>query len=136
MDAPRLNGVSAMQAQNHFFINQTLTHKIPNMKLFITPYEGAEIMLRACNNFSRNGALILMEWIEEIEQETGPLDLDIIALRCEYSEYKSAMEAAAYYGWAAAPDEFDAANEAAALHWISKRTDARPFLGGIIVANF
>jgi len=106
------------------------------MKLSITPYEAAEIMLRACNNFSPNGALVLMEWIEEMEEDTAPYDLDIISLRCEYSEYQNAMEAASAYGWDTAPDEFDTANEAAAAFWLSERTQARAFLGGIIVADF
>jgi hypothetical protein len=106
------------------------------MKLFVTPYEAAEIMLRACNNFSRTGALILMEWMEEMEDETGPMDLDIIALRCAYSEYASAIEAASDYGWATSPDEFDDANEEAAKFWLSDRTQIRPFLGGIIIAKF
>jgi hypothetical protein len=137
MDAIKRNGASGTQALNHFFTSQTPIHpKYQNMKLFVTPYEAAEIMLRACNNFSKNGALILMEWIEEMEEDTGPYDLDIISLRCDYSEYQNAMEAASMYGWCPAPDEFDTANEAAAAFWLSERTQIRPFLGGIIIADF
>ena len=44
-------------------------------------------------NFSYDGKLAMFEYIEEMEEEMGiELELDPIALCCEYSEYDSLKE--------------------------------------------
>ena len=41
------------------------------------------------DNFSRNGLRKLFEYLEELEQDCGnEIDLDVIALCCDYSEDK------------------------------------------------
>ena len=42
-------------------------------------------------NWSRNGALALSEYLESLELEQG-IELDVVALRCEFSEYESLVD--------------------------------------------
>lgn len=45
------------------------------------------------NNFSYEGLKALFEYLENYEEDTGSeLELDVIALCCEYSEYDSLEE--------------------------------------------
>ncbi len=45
------------------------------------------------NNFSYEGKIALFEWLERYEEETETeIELDIIALCCEYTEYESFEE--------------------------------------------
>ena len=51
------------------------------------------------DNFSRLGLLELFDYFEMIEDSTGEqIELDIIAICCEYSEYESLEEFQADYG--------------------------------------
>tara|TARA_A100000172_G_scaffold1135_1_gene977 strand:+ start:433 stop:732 length:300 start_codon:yes stop_codon:yes gene_type:complete len=49
-------------------------------------------------NFSRNGLIALYEELEMVENDIGqPIELDVIALCCEYAEYDSFEEFQADY---------------------------------------
>jgi hypothetical protein len=51
------------------------------------------------DNFSYPGLLALWEYFEEYEDSTGEeIELDVIAICCEYSEYKDLKEFQAAYG--------------------------------------
>ena len=55
------------------------------------------------DNFSYGGKRALFDYLEQYEEDTGnELKLDVIALCCEYSEYKDLQEFQNYYG-----DEYD-----------------------------
>lgn len=42
-------------------------------------------------NWSFEGATALVEWVEALEDSTGePIELDVVALRCEWTEATSA----------------------------------------------
>ena len=93
------------------------------------------------------GARALVEYLEELEEETGErIEIDPVALRCEFSEYTSAVEAASDLSdWEYRPDEWGAdydedAAEEAALEWLRDRTVALVFDGrdasGVIVGSF
>lgn len=43
--------------------------------------------------WSYAGAWALVEYLEELEDEIGEIEFDVVALRCEYTEYGSAEEA-------------------------------------------
>jgi len=87
--------------------------------------------------WSYDGAMAMSAWLHDIENETGEeQELDLVAIRMVFCEYKSAMEAAAAYGWCAAPSEFDYANESSAMTWLLDRTECRPFVGGVIIRQF
>lgn len=51
------------------------------------------------NNFSYQGKLALFDYLENYEEETGtPIELDIVALCCEYSEFDSFKDYQEQYG--------------------------------------
>ena len=71
------------------------------MKKTLTTYEVAGVLMGDKNaGWSRDGAYALAEYLEQYEEDTGEeLELDIVAIRCDYSEYSSALEAANDYGF-------------------------------------
>ena len=49
-------------------------------------------------NFSYEGLKALFEWFEEFENDTGEeMELDVIAICCDFSEYESLKEYNEYY---------------------------------------
>ena len=49
-------------------------------------------------NFSYEGLKALFEWFEEYENDTGEeMELDVIAICCDFSEYDSLKEYNEYY---------------------------------------
>lgn len=57
-------------------------------------------------NWSLSGAEALINYLEDLEDSIGkPIEFDTVAIRCEYSEYSSAVEAAEDYDFT--PPEFD-----------------------------
>ena len=49
-------------------------------------------------NFSDNGLRALFDYIEEMEESSEELELDIIGLCCEFTEYESIAAACEEYG--------------------------------------
>lgn len=73
------------------------------------------------------GARALAEYLEEYEDQTGePLEFDRVAIRCEYSEYGSALEAAEEYGYIDEAEEEDEIEEEA-TEWLQEVTTVIPF---------
>ncbi len=66
----------------------------------ITQWEFVEeFKSRRPDNFSRLGLLELFDYFEEIEShQMQPMELDVIAICCEYSEYESLEEFQNDYG--------------------------------------
>jgi len=91
------------------------------------------------NNFSYDGKRALFDYLESIEEDTGqPVDLDIVALCCEYSEYDSALDCIKDCGYDFEPDTYTSPSEQeeAALEWLEEQTTVIPFDKGIIIASF
>lgn len=103
------------------------------------------------NNFSYEGLTALYEYLEEYEQSTGTeIDFDMVAICCEYSEYKSAWEAMQEYQPEDMPTvdivdennegkdlvEIQEESEKLALEWLEERTQVIPFEKGIIIQQF
>lgn len=94
--------------------------------------------------WSRAGARALAEYLEQLEEDTGEeMEFDRVAIRCDFSEYDNAKEAAEEYPWEAPPREeqesdFDYAErvEEDALEWLQDRTSVIEFEGGVIIQNF
>lgn len=62
------------------------------MKYTLTTNEAVRLLLEDDNaNWSREGATALVEYIDEIDPDT---EFCRVAIRCDFSEYKSAMDAA------------------------------------------
>ena len=108
------------------------------MRITLNTYDIAGYLMQDTNaKWSRPGAYALADYLQEIENDTGEeMDLDVVAIRCDYAEYTTAAEAACEYGWAPEPDEYDEANESAALSWLSDRTSVITFDSGVIIAKF
>ena len=93
-------------------------------------------------NFSIEGLMALYDYLVEYEEYIGDeIELDVIALCCEYSEYESANEAAKakqYNNAVEASKDFDDEDrEAAALAWLEDQTTVIPVNGGgVIIQNF
>jgi hypothetical protein len=108
------------------------------MKITLTTDQVAyHLVVCPSKRWSYDGAIAMSVWLDEIENETSEeQELDLVAIRLEFCEYRTAMQAAAAYGWCAAPDEFDHANEGAAISWLLDRTECRSFVGGVIIRQF
>ncbi len=105
------------------------------------------------NGFSRAGAFALAEYLEQYEEETGEkIELDTVAIRCEYSEYESAYEAMQQYQPGDMPIcedtgvdenghgmdlvEISEATEKMCTEWLQERTTIISFDGGVIIQDF
>ena len=83
------------------------------MKTTVSSYdfERAFIDCNRENNFSYAGKKALFDYLEEYEEETGEeIELDVIALCCEYTEYENVEEFVknyddSYIVWETEPEE-------------------------------
>ena len=101
--------------------------------------EAADILKRDEHaRWSYQGAYALCEWLEEMETGGPPIEFDCVAIRCEYSEWKTALEAALEYGYEPedADDADDDSKEEAANDWLNERTTWIRFDGGVIIGSF
>ena len=107
------------------------------MKQTLTTDQAANLLVADDNaGWSYAGARALVEYLEHLEDDTGEaIEFDCVALRCDFSEYPNAREAAEECGWE--PDEdADEDAEEAALEWLRDRTTVITFGGGVIVQLF
>ena len=131
-------------------IEQTTT-----MKKTLTQYDIAHELLRDDNAaWTRAGAFALAEYLEQYEEETGEeMEFDHVAIRCDFSEYKSIIAFAdEYFGGdnrqaadalgleiAICGDEFEEEDwevENAVRDYIEGRGTLIEFDGGVIVSSF
>ena len=105
------------------------------MKQTLSTLEAANILFNdEFAGWTYAAAYALVEYLEELEEETGEeMELDRIALRCEFSEYKSAVEAASYFD-----EDFSefTDSEAVALAYFDERTNVITFEGGVLIQQF
>lgn len=69
------------------------------MKTTLTTYDIANALCAdEFASWSRAGAFALAEYLEEMEESTGEeMELDVVAIRCDYSEYESLIDWASDY---------------------------------------
>ena len=70
------------------------------MKMTLNTYQIADALKNdTCASWSYNGSLALAEHLEEYEdRSTGEeMELDVVAIRCDFSEYSSLLEWAQDY---------------------------------------
>jgi len=112
------------------------------MKQTLTTEQAADILLQDDNAaWTYKGARALIEHLEQMEEETGQeIEMDRIALRCEFTEYASALEAANNY---TTPEELDVEElddeeeiEEKALEYLQYNTMVIEFKGGVIIQDF
>jgi hypothetical protein len=124
------------------------------MKKTLNTYDIAnELLADSHAAWSRAGAFALAEHLEEYEESTGEeLELDVVAIRCDFSEYTSLQEWASDYF----ADEAQAASalgldldmdgvtvtndeeeiEEAIREYIQDHGSLIEFDGGVIVSSF
>jgi hypothetical protein len=89
------------------------------------------------DQFSYNGKKALFEHIESIEQDTGSdIELDIVSLCCDFSEYSNALYAALSYSAFNYENMNEEEQEREALQFLSDNTTVIHFENGIIIQNF
>ena len=111
------------------------------MKNTLTTYEVATELLADDNaNWTRSGALALAEYLEQIEEDCGiEIELDVVALRCDYTEEESLKEWARCYftdDQLAEVLEDSEDNDETLREYIHDHGQLIEFDGGIIVSNF
>ena len=108
------------------------------MKQTMNTYQIADALRADDNaNWSYNGAKALAEHLEQYEEDTGSeMEFDRVAIRCEFSEYANATEAAGNYDFEPDEDADEDETETAALKYLNDRTMVIEFSGGIIIQDF
>lgn len=108
------------------------------MKLTINARYAASILSENPENgFSYAGALALCDYLEEMEDSTGEeIEFDVVAIRCDWSEFETALEAATEYGFEPDADLDEDEVEESALEWLMDQTQAVEFDGGVVVCGF
>ena len=115
------------------------------MKYILSTYEAAERLFNDENaNWTRAGAFALVEHLEEYEDSTGEeIDFCPVALRCDFSQYKS-LDAWATEQWGNDRDFDDAVNDMseqeasdeAIREYIRNRGILLEFSDGVIISSF
>jgi hypothetical protein len=108
------------------------------MKETLTTSQIADRLLQDDNAaWSYAGARAIAEHLEQLEEDTGAdMDFDRVAIRCEFSEYATAREAADNYDWQPDEDADEDEAEKSALQFLQDRTTVIEFTGGIIIQDF
>jgi hypothetical protein len=114
------------------------------MKTTLTTTQAANMLADDQNSsFSRSGAFALVEWFEQLEEDTGEVfEFDSVAIRCDYSEYESLQEWAEDYfsAWRADlsidDDMDDDQIDDKIREYIQDHGQLIEFNGGIIVSSF
>jgi len=105
-------------------------------------FERAFVTAGRKDQFSYDGLKALFEYLEDFEEDFGEeIELDVIALCCEYSEYDSALECAKDYPFFEDLEDIDEdldedEKEEAALDYLRDRTSVIEFDTGIIIQSF
>ncbi len=96
------------------------------------------------DQFPRDALRAMFEYLEDLERDTGEeMELDIIALCCDWTAWDTAREAATEYGYDPEEQEEDETAddyaqrvEDGALEWLNDETHVIEYDGGILVLNF
>jgi hypothetical protein len=84
------------------------------------------------DNFTYAGKLALFEYLEQYEEDSDTrIQLDVVALCSEYTEYSNLEEISYTY-----TDIQDLENEKEMMEWLQDHTQVIEFDGGIIIQDF
>jgi len=106
-----------------------------SMKTIVSEFQFID-SFRACgreSQFTVPARRALFEYFERMEEDSDTeLELDPVAVCCEWAEYPSALKAANDYGFKG--NESD--TEEAALDWLHEQTQVVSFDGGLVIQQF
>mgnify|MGYP003136417739 CR=1 FL=1 len=102
------------------------------MKQTLSTERAVQLLLDDKNaNWSLQGAIALVEHLEQLDEDMNTeSEFDLIAIRCDYSEYESATEALSDYTSETVKDDDSA------IELLQNETVVIQFKGGIIIQNF
>ena len=105
------------------------------MKTIVSEFQFIEAF-RLCgreSQFSVNARRALFEYFERMEEDSDTeIELDPVAVCCEWAEYPCALKAANDYGFKGNEND----SEEAALDWLHEQTQVVPFDGGLVIQLF
>ncbi len=105
--------------------------------IYLSDFREAFIHMGRGKQFSYDGLEALFDFLEECEDPNDEMELDVIALCCEFSEYPSAIDCINDCGYGFTPSGTDEEEqEEEALDYLNDNTIVIPFDGGIIIQNF
>lgn len=104
------------------------------MIITLSTYDIADRLLRDSNAcWTRPGALALAQYLQSIEEDTGEtMELDVVAIRCDFSEFSSAVEA---HNAITSGHDLTEDDEETALERMREIGEVIEFKGGVIVSN-
>jgi hypothetical protein len=104
------------------------------MIITLSTYDIANRLLRDSNAcWTRSGALAMAKWLESYEEDTGEqMEFDAVAIRCDWSEYPSAVEA---HNDITSGHDLTEDEEQTALERMREIGEVIEFNGGVIVSN-
>ena len=90
------------------------------------------------DSFTYAGKRALFDYLEQYEEDCQEeIELDVVALCCEYSEHESALVCVEDNGYDVVSDEdVDEDVEEAALAYLQDNTSVITFNGGVIIQGF
>jgi len=102
------------------------------MKITLTTNEIANHLRQGQDaSYSYNGSIALAEYLEELEECDGEqIELDVIAIRCDFTEYESLEELAKDYFSSELEEPHDL------KEYFEENTTLIQFEGGIIIQDF
>lgn len=108
------------------------------MKLTLTTSHATSLLKADTNaGWSHSGARALVEHLEQLEEDCGTeIEFCVVAIRCDYSEHDTALEAAKEQGFEPEEDTDEDILEDAALEWLRDQTEVIEFEGGVIIRSF
>ncbi len=110
------------------------------MKITVTKSMFAEQFkdMGRVDNFSRAALGALFDYYTDTEESTGEeIELDVVAICCDWTECDSAAEAAREYGWTPDNEEDDnEEKENEAREWLEARTTVLCVGSGVVTQNF
>jgi hypothetical protein len=114
------------------------------MKTTLTTSQAANMLTDDQNSsFTRAGAYALVEYLEQLEEETGEeIEFDYVAIRCDWSEYENLQEWASDYfsAWrtdlSIDDDMEDDEIDDTIREYINDHGQLIEFEGGVIVSSF
>ncbi len=99
-------------------------------------------MMNRQDHFTYYGLGALFDYLEELEGAVGEIELDVVALCCDYAQYSSAVEAASDYDWqrperdGESDEEFADILEESAREFLQDNTTVIDCEDGIIIGVF
>jgi hypothetical protein len=104
------------------------------MIIKLSTYDIADRLLQDSNaSWTRPGAFALAEYLQELEDSTREtIELDVVAIRCDFAEYPSAVDA---HNDITSGHDLAADEEETALERMREIGQVIEFKGGVIISN-